>query len=338
MTSFISSSKIAIAVLYLAALAGVKFLLVDHYRPAGDYTPFNDAFRREIDEARPDLILIGNSLLYANVDRNLLDRRLSERLGRPVKTLFLTAGGSTSAWWYLVLKNQVAASDAAGIPVGVFFIGDTITNPELDFARRHLWQINTQLAGEEPVFFEKTAGKLRRAQSEAGWSLHREWFSLTLVRRWVKLVQFWRGERFDPKQVLEDRFNLERLDPLRLFGMEAPIVVPDAEKSRRWDFDTAVEKSFLPDMIAETKRFRFFLVEVHPQPGLSRPPEAEAYRSRLTDYLRARGVGYINLTEKPALDDPALYAVTDHLTARGRKINTELVVDELLGTGLFETR
>ncbi|MFP6874101.1 MAG: hypothetical protein VCA55_11395 [Verrucomicrobiales bacterium] len=63
----------------------------------------------------PQILLIGNSMLYSRIDIDELERLSGKRVG------FLAKGGSASACWYLYLKNIVAPSGVQPEQVIIFF-------------------------------------------------------------------------------------------------------------------------------------------------------------------------------------------------------------------------
>src|SRR5688572_17438939 len=105
MRSSTSSFRVCVSGLYLGmtALLGVSLYVL--LSPAARLRIINVRaydYVQVINRHPPDMILVGNSYLDSNVDKDRLQSILSQHLGRPFRVLFLAGGGTVNAWWYLV--------------------------------------------------------------------------------------------------------------------------------------------------------------------------------------------------------------------------------------------
>ena len=118
MISFISNSKAFWR--YTAVIVATALVLCAFERFVRQYESIDwYRIRTEIDAQKPDIILIGNSMLQTHVNRPAFEKRLSELAGRPIKAYFISKAGCGMATFYLILKYQVAGSHLSGIPVGI---------------------------------------------------------------------------------------------------------------------------------------------------------------------------------------------------------------------------
>ena len=82
-------------------------------------TDYRDRIRQEY----PAVVAVGDSAI-----RQLDEEVFSQAAG--AKTVIFSAPGSGSAYWYLMIRNQIIASGALPRAVLIFFRGTTLTVPE----------------------------------------------------------------------------------------------------------------------------------------------------------------------------------------------------------------
>jgi len=336
-TSSTSSSR-AVLGSFGAALAIFALLLASAARRAvaplaktGDHRIYSSEVRDDVNRRKPDLVLVGNSLLYENVDEPTLHAELSRLCGRDITPMIVGMGGSGAPWWYLILKNQLSDSAARGIPVGVFFLGAELTAVSLPPNEGGLWALKKTLRFDDDVFFEKTA-------SRSMWD--RMSFKTTVGRREagrVLLAMFSRPftlSEKEPADLIESRFRLRSMDERRLMKNELmkglrPSVIGACRSAACFD------KTLLPDLTAFASVFRLFFVEVHRRPPVDETAEDRAYRADLVSRLERDRVSRVALNERPELDDVSLYNVTNHLNQRGSVINSKLLAADIVRHGLL---
>ena len=284
--------------------------------------------KEEIDSMRPDIILVGDSMLIPNVNREIFDAKLSELCRRPIKSLFIALGDSTAEWWYLVLKNQIGKSNVSGIPVGILYRADSLTRVESRIGGEYLLYIQRQLTDSEPVFYEKTGDRLFKLKKIFKIYYYRWIISTNILRGWVNMLTSFIPAHPDPKSVLESRFGV---------GKFREDVVWVKEKQGRYEnFEENLNISFLPDMIKAMRGFAFFVVEVSRNP-LNIAEERkdynlnlQRYQEQLANYLNKNNIKQIFMGNKQALYDSSLYIEhSDHLQPDGIVINSILLAEEI---------
>ena len=80
---------------------------------------------------KPEIILIGNSMLGEAINQN----KLSNLQPYPAASLWM--GGSSSAWWYLVVKNIIPQMHSRPRLIGIFFRDNTLTLPKHRVTGKH---------------------------------------------------------------------------------------------------------------------------------------------------------------------------------------------------------
>jgi hypothetical protein len=98
-----------------------------------------------IDHEKPDILLLGNSILGEGVDEGKISRLLGTRVMKA------WSGGSSSAWWYLVLKNVVSQTAHKPALVGIFFRDNFLTLPRYRVDGKHKKLIDDFATTSEPV-------------------------------------------------------------------------------------------------------------------------------------------------------------------------------------------
>jgi hypothetical protein len=288
-----------------------------------------------INRSHPDMILVGNSFLYYNIDKERLQSILSQRLGRPIRVLFLAEGGTVSAWWYLVLKHHVATSEVHDIPVGVFFPGHGLTsyNRRLDSHQR--WAINKLLTDDDTVFFQKMGDRYRTETKIYHYLPNRLDIAHCLLQLWTNAFLSWLSPRTEAEALLRNRFQVKNLRAWEKLDLGNQDNSP-ADSQDCVHIPNCVDQTLLPDMIHVMRNNRFFVVEIHPRPGTLSDAFLPQYRRELNVYLKERRIPILSLAKRKELDDIGLYGEGMHVNDRGRPINTDAFADELLRSNLLQ--
>ena len=96
---------------------------------------------------RPDVVLIGDSMLDSRIDARLLE----DRLGGGQRVELLWNGGAASACWYLMLKNYVVASGIHPRRCCIFFRDRLLTAPSFRTTGIFRSYFESLMHDEEPV-------------------------------------------------------------------------------------------------------------------------------------------------------------------------------------------
>jgi hypothetical protein len=98
-----------------------------------------------ISDNRPDMVMIGDSVLFLDVDEALL----SQQLG--LKAYSIALPGSGSAAWYLLLKNSILKSAHTPKYVVIFFRDTLLTVPDYRTRGRYFGLLDDYARGREPL-------------------------------------------------------------------------------------------------------------------------------------------------------------------------------------------
>ena len=321
---------LALAVLGLATAVVHRSGQTDPARRAGN----DQSVRRQLEQLRPEVLLIGNSMLEEGVEPEVLGNLMGRRVVK------LAIHGSASALWFLLLKNVVALADPRPPVVVIFFRDHYLTEPSYR-ATGALYQqrIDAFATDDEPVL-DRLA-----YQSEVhpvDWALDRHW---ALYRRRDRIRtlaedQFQHGlagylSGQGPDEIddaLNHVFDDTNFDPK--LATAAQLEAEGEAEVSRYDFNAVVEDSFLPHMISITRKAEVKLILVRIKrrrdielPG--EPPYIQRYIQDLTEYLRENDVPLIDFTHEPAIELEH-YAAGDHLSRNtGRPLFTRLLAEGL---------
>ncbi|SCA62503.1 hypothetical protein SCG7086_AA_00790, partial [Chlamydiales bacterium SCGC AG-110-P3] len=102
--------------------------------------------------ARPDAVLLGNSVLKAGINEDKLSTLTGSRM------LKVTSNGSASAWWYLYVRNVLFASDYKPKRVMIFFRDSYLTDPTFRTSGKYRTPLRRISAGDETLVWQKAYG------------------------------------------------------------------------------------------------------------------------------------------------------------------------------------
>lgn len=109
--------------------------------------PFDASLVAEIRRERPDVIMLGSSMLNTRIDYPLLSKLTGQ------KVWYRKTSGAASAVWYLSLKNHIVASGVKPHTVVVFFRDAFLTRPAMRTKERnYAKRIEQYSMPEEPLF------------------------------------------------------------------------------------------------------------------------------------------------------------------------------------------
>jgi hypothetical protein len=281
---------------------------------------------------KPQIVLLGDSMVEENVDTPAL----SEQLGRSVYTI--SYPGSASALWYLAIKNNIAISPNKP-PVLVIMFRDTVLTTPTYRADGKFTQVIDTLAGtEEPLLIQlayvnhvnplEMFARMYFPLYEYGFQIRdrADFFIRYLLPRPVLKC----GKRCVDAAVL-DIFNFRNM-----IAPTADDPVAQAESilytDLALDFYGQLDQSFLPEIIHLCKENGIQLVLVRgktisfsdiPEPaGLSR------YMRNLREYLARSDILFVDLEADPRLGIED-YIDRFHVHTEAREIYTQMLADGL---------
>jgi hypothetical protein len=291
-------------------------------------------YAKDIDEQKPDIVLLGDSMLYPAVN----DAVLSQRLDKSIISIGLP--GSASTLWYLIVKNNILETQSPPKYLMILFRDSIMTVPGYRVTGRYFEQID-EFAGP------KDEDLIKRAY-------------LNQMNPLEKLAEAWFppfGSRWNIRQAIDARIRYTL--PGRLLGCNETcmnnameIVFGDMNMDRNFlsdalaasdtylyskealNFEQQVGESFLPELIQMTRERGIQLVLVQMRtlrfatPG-SEPPALYTYNKNLAAYLAANGVIYLDYSKESTLTRE-YFADPMHMNDAGKVVFTDMFAEDLL--------
>ena len=293
--------------------------------------PFDDQPVRLLKKAQPQCVFLGDSMLDSRLDEAVLNAVAD----RPCT--LLARQGSSSAVWFLMLKNVIAEQPHPPRTVVVFFRSRQLTLPSHRAEGTHHWRLESVMRDEEPVV-EELVGAAVRAQTPL---LDRLSLAAYPVQRrrddWQQRVQSWAldlvassREYTGIRALAHEIFSAKNLRADEAQDFEAMEGGQSGLDADGHEFGSSVEHSFLPHMlqIAQAKNIRLVFFRVKRRPAengalASESPTAPAYLAALRAYLEKAGATLIDETHDPevTLD---FYGSGDHVKTAMAKPYTEM--------------
>lgn len=310
------------------------FLLPRHYNisyPAPLGPTFNPDLKKEyirdIEVNQPDIVLIGDSVLYEGVDPD----QLSNELG--VKSYSMARVGAGTASWYLTIKNIILASQYRPKYVVIFFRNTMLTVPQYRTTGRYFELLDDFAEKNEPLVSK-----------------------LAFIDQMSPIEQF--AQKYIPVysarlEIRQDLDHLIRYTPTSIlagcdractddavssiFGREVdPIaldqLMEDAASTlyapQEMNFDKQVNDSFLPYMIQLAQKNNINLIFVRTKVNGNEPLALERYAKSLNAYLKdQKNVYLVDFTHDPRIL-PEYFVDSLHMNAHGKQVFTTFLADE----------
>ena len=290
-------------------------------------TPLVDS----IEARHPDVVLLGNSILHRGVD----DEHLSSILGRPGMSMYQF--GAASAWWFLALKNVVAAAEHKPRVVVILFRDQYLTQPTFRTQGNFKDQIDMLRREDEPVL-EHLAGIGGQTPGLA--LLNRYWpfyqvrsqYRRGLERQARHLVSSLLGVSvLDLTRLTEDVFSVENLD--KNLATAAQLRIESVKDEQAYDFESRMPSSFLPEMmeIAREQDLTMGFIRFKRLRDTTRDSQSQelvSYVRGLREYLESQGSFLIDFTDDQRLER-GHYADGDHLNEMGKRRFSEMIAGAL---------
>ncbi|HEY60218.1 MAG TPA: hypothetical protein G4N92_05995 [Anaerolineae bacterium] len=292
----------------------------------------------DIDEVKPEIFLLGNSVLNDGIDPEQFEALTGK------KVLQYGIPGSASAYWYLVIKNNIVTASSSPEYLLLFFLDNLLTKPEGGVNGHYLPLIDEIADDDEQVLLQK-AYINQLNPIEAYLDSHIPLF----------------GERQTVKNKIDNRIkytlpqlllkcNKPCLDDALDISFDQKNMLPQtfqrmeienmSRSDQEWVFFAQIDRSFLPDIIRLTNErgIKIVLVREKNEKIFSIAYESlqtRKYFSDLENYLTTQCVPLLDFSHDPALTSD-LFHDEMHLNQRGKEIFTQLVADEFLS--LFDQR
>lgn len=301
--------------------------------PPAEVSPAAQAMERTVAND-PDVILLGASKVYTDLDKELIAKGLS--LPKD-EVAALNVSGTMAPVWYAILKNRVYGTEKKPKLVVVYSTFDwTLAARPAGEAERAV--LAAQMGPDEPVLRAKALGegpggatweRVRRRRTEAHGEL------MQLIRNAaVGVILAESGE--EGPVAAGEALALPALESL--FGMTAGLdlshtrgAIPIVERGREAaKVSSDIDDTLLPDFLAlaaeNGTRIVFVHAPVRPSAEVSYQVEPTLHRAAV-QAINDAGAGYLDLRELRLGD--AAFGDAAHLNRVGRTTLTEALVARL---------
>ncbi len=298
---------------------------------------FDNHIRRKfvdaIEKDHPDMVLLGDSMLYPSVNSETLSATLDKKI------MSIGLPGSASTLWYLIVKNNIVEAKVPPKTLVIFFRDSMMTVPGYRVTGRYFEQIDEFARPKDGELVKKAY--LNQMNPLEKWA--EAWFPPFGSRWSIRQGLDARIRYTMPAQIGCDQpcmdnamgvvFGDDNMDPN--FLSDALAAADDYLYSAEvLDFDGQVGKSFLPDLIQLAKDHDVQLVLVRMRilrfvaPG-SEPPALRDYNEKLAAYLADNGVVYLDYSGEQSLTRET-FADPLHMNDQGKAIFTDMLGEDLL--------
>ena len=320
-----------IAITWVAIPRWLHLDFPSHPGPEFDRRARKSYATRLVDE-QSDIAMLGDSTLMDGVDPDLL----TELTGKKVSSFHIP--GSSSALWYVIIKNNIVVAEHRPQAVVVIFRDTMLTAPGYRVHGGYFVKLDEFATTQEPVLLERAY--LNEMSQLEIWS--EGYFPLYSARDDIRKIIDSRiryslaGWLDCDIKCTDDSmyavFTSADLEPGQLRN-----AVAAAEQylytPAQLDFKRQVDKSFLPEMIRLTKErgIQLIVVRIKNQmagTGNSETPAIRRYIADLSDYLDEQGVTFLDYGRDPRLGNEYFKDVL-HLNPEGEIVFTEILAEQL---------
>lgn len=291
------------------------------------------AHRDGIDASQPPIVLLGDSMVEENVDVDALAGALGRdvyRIGYP---------GSSSALWYLSIKNNIAAAERPPQTLVILFRDSVLTTPSYRVGGKFDSALDTLAGANEETFLQRAylnrMNPLERFARQAlplyvvGPRVH------TAIEDPVRILParalLGCGNRCVDDAFLHT-FNFRTIAPP---AANDPIAQEESilYSARSLDFSAQVDSSFLPEIIRICRERNIQLIFVRGKTisfiDLPKPRGLDEYILNLQTYLTTNGASFADL-EADARLGTSDYIDRFHVQPEARGAYTQMLAEALL--------
>ncbi|HET9590956.1 MAG TPA: hypothetical protein VFO91_19360 [Anaerolineales bacterium] len=281
-------------------------------------------------EEQPEMVMLGDSTLLDGVD----PEKLSALTGMEISSFDVP--GSASAYWYLVLKNNIVESEHRPKYVMILFRDTILTAPGYRVHGSYFVQLDEFARRNEPVLLERAYMGLMNPLERFLERYLPLYAARVQIRRDADaLIRYsltaWLGcDRACNDKSMYEIFTSANLEPGQLQN-----AIAAAEgylyTRRQLDFDRQIDRSFLPEMIRLAQENDTELVLVRLKTLITGEQDARAverYIGDLSDYLAGENVQFLDFGQDPRLM-ASYYKDSLHLTQEGEARFTEILAEGL---------
>lgn len=285
-----------------------------------------------LDEGKPDVVMLGDSTLMDGVDPDLL----SELTAKKVESFH--APGSASAFWYIILKNNIVVAEHHPQAVVIVFRDTMLTAPGYRVHGGYFVKLDEFARPQEPVLLERAF--LNQMNPVEIWA--EKYFPLYSARDRVRQKVDSRIRYTVPSWLNCDVsctdgsmyrvFISADLEPGQLRNAvataESYLYTPT-----QLNFHRQVDQSFLPEMIrlARERGIQLVLVRMKNETtgiGSRETASVRKYVADLSAYLAEQDVIFLDYGRDPRLTKEYFKDVL-HLNPQGEVVFTHILAEGL---------
>ncbi|MCH2061693.1 MAG: hypothetical protein MK183_13810 [Verrucomicrobiales bacterium] len=275
---------------------------------------------QDLRSKNPEILLIGNSMLYTRIDLGVLEQISGKRIS------MLSKGGTASACWYLYLKNVIAQSGIRPKQVIIFFRDRVLTWPEYRTAGHYAEYLQSLQVEQEPLISQILDNRQSSPsslppsiRSVYGINTQPDRLQSKLNDLAFDLTKAGREDE-QRRQFMNKRFGVDNLRGDLLLENTANNA-PGQQNHVAGNFSPDPEKSFLPHMIDLGKKLKTNLCFYRVKNGNERVNQRLSagqmkYFDDLASYLEERQV--LLLEEAGELIQNSWFAEGDHISKKHR--------------------
>jgi hypothetical protein len=275
-------------------------------------------------ETKPDLVLMGDSVVELNID----SQALQEDLG--LKIFPLHFNGSSFTLWYLAIKNAIIPSPDRPQTLVIVFRDTTMTLPSYRAQGNYEQSIESLATSRDTLVVQRAFVDTMNPLEKLSESYLPLYYGRAYLRqtadnymRYVPARTLLDCRKRCVDTAIDSIVTGQNWDPATLNNYIASM--EDVLYTRRaLDFPARVQESFLPDVIQLCRENHIRLIFVHARSlrlyrNAYEPALLDRYLGDLAAYLAANGVPYLDIADDPRIL-PGDFADSIHIfpQAKGR--------------------
>jgi hypothetical protein len=281
----------------------------------------------------PHILILGDSVAETNVDKNLM----AEQSGKRVSVI--SESGAGSALLYLILKNNIA--DARPKPEYLIVLfRDTVLTSTAFRVQGNFFAMIDEFAGADDDLVLQLAirdrmnplEKLAEAYVPPFWGRSKLQASLVSRVLYLPTRVFFGCDLECSDEAMNKVFGNQNFDPDQ-FNRTINLAESFLYTEENLDFETQIERSFLPEIIRLCKQKDIKLILVRTKTlrfsrEIPEPATLKEYINDLSLYLQSKEVPLIDYSHNDHLL-PSLFVDINHLNSEGKRVFTEMLVERL---------
>jgi hypothetical protein len=289
--------------------------------------------RDGIETRQPRVVLLGDSMVEENVDL----AALSDALGTDVYRI--SYPGSSSALWYLSLKNNIINAATPPQVVVIHFRDSVLTTPQYRVGGKFNAALDVLAGADETVLLQLAFSNYMNPLESSARRILPVYASGTRIRNELETrignltprALLGCGDRCVDKASLSV-FNFRTIAPP---AANDPVAQEEAVlySSRALDFSAQVGRSFLPEIIRLCREHGIQLIFVRGKTisfaDLSEPRGLDDYILDLQEYLTKNGASFADLQPDARLRTED-YIDRFHIQPEARETYTQMLTEALI--------